>query len=686
MENYKDSKKYFQEIHMNLRDFLSSDSIVNHSIPDNDRTKPDPYKLLGLNYNIKTDSIEIEVNFPQVTSLTKRKVISLIHSVFDPIGITVPLLVKHKLFLRNLFVNNLKWDDILQPGFISEWNSISMSIDGTVVSIPRHIGPSSLTNESELWVFADASKLVYACCAYISHRELGESSRLVSGKAHSIVYIVSDSKVALSWIISTRSLPIFVRNQNPADVGTRGCSGKDIASSLWLNGPTWCSQTCDRWPLKEVHQIEGSDTCELQDEYPDEQLERNMYVHITNTVETRVVSEFPIKKFSTFIKLIRVVANMLLFVKLCVSKGIKRKVDIKLGIRVDDSANITSELMDRAEIIIIISETLHISIDEVKERFKDRVIIKDKDGLIRYRSRMQNADVTYDFKNPIFIPGISPIVNLILRDNHIKYGHCGKQHLIAIVSQKYWIPGISRLITAILKSCVICKRVNSLSFRYPATGSLPPDRVVKANPFQNSGIDLLGPFDLKENNKAYICLFTCLVTRAVHLECVENLSASAFLKALQRFIARRGVPSIIRSDQGSNFILAEYILSKINDKYHFQNTPVKGFIENEKIKWIFNPPSSPWMGGVWERLVQSVKRAYIKMIGRKKLSFIEMNTIIINIEAILNSRPITHVDPNDISAVPIRPIDFISQRLKFSLPSFISIEEETDPDYVICPI
>uniref|UniRef100_A0A1I7X6Z9 Integrase catalytic domain-containing protein n=1 Tax=Heterorhabditis bacteriophora TaxID=37862 RepID=A0A1I7X6Z9_HETBA len=187
-------------------------------------------------------------------------------------------------------------------------------------------------------------------------------------------------------------------------------------------------------------------------------------------------------------------------------------------------------------------------------------------------------------------------------------------------------------------------------------------------------------------NEAYICLFTCLVTRAVHLECVENLSASAFLRALQRFIARRGVPSIIRSDQGSNFILAEYILSKINDKYHFQNTPVKGFIENEKIKWIFNPPSSRWMGGVWERLVQSVKRAYIKVIGRKKLSFVEMNTIIINIEAILNSRPITHVDHNDISAVPIRPIDFISQRLKFSLPFFISIEEETDPDYVIRPI
>uniref|UniRef100_A0A1I7WGZ8 Integrase catalytic domain-containing protein n=1 Tax=Heterorhabditis bacteriophora TaxID=37862 RepID=A0A1I7WGZ8_HETBA len=137
-----------------------------------------------------------------------------------------------------------------------------------------------------------------------------------------------------------------------------------------------------------------------------------------------------------------------------------------------------------------------------------------------------------------------------------------------------------------------------------------------------------------------ICLFTCLTTRAVHLECIENLSAGTFLRCLQRFVARRGVPNSIRSDQGRNFLLAERVLLYLDEVDESIGSSVNSYMANERIKWIFNPPISPWMGGICERLVQSVKRAYNKMIGRRKISIAEMTTVIAMIEAILNTRPI----------------------------------------------
>uniref|UniRef100_A0A1I7WHU5 Integrase_H2C2 domain-containing protein n=1 Tax=Heterorhabditis bacteriophora TaxID=37862 RepID=A0A1I7WHU5_HETBA len=152
------------------------------------------------------------------------------------------------------------------------------------------------------------------------------------------------------------------------------------------------------------------------------------------------------------------------------------------------------------------------------------------------------------------------IARLIIAEIHIKKEHCGKQHLIAFIGQKFWIPCLSRLVLSFLKQCALCRKLNALPLAYTSMEPLLADRVVWAKPFEHSDINFLGPYECKEHNKLYISLFTCLRTKAVHSECVENLSAGAFLKCLQRFVARRGVPKCIRSDQGGNFCLAERVL------------------------------------------------------------------------------------------------------------------------------
>lgn len=176
--------------------------------------------------------------------------------------------------------------------------------------------------------------------------------------------------------------------------------------------------------------------------------------------------------------------------------------------------------------------------------------------------------------------------------------------------------------------------------------------------FFNVGVDYGGLFNVKvsrnKSAKAYLCLFVCLVTRAVHLELVSDLS-TAFLNALKRFIARRGKCANIYSDNGTNFIGANNELKALSnllrDKTH--QAKVSGFLSDQSIKWHFLPPYSPHMGGVWEAGIKSAKTYLRRVLGQALLTFEELYTLLAEIEACLNSRPFTPMssDPNDFTAL-----------------------------------
>ncbi|VDO73466.1 unnamed protein product [Heligmosomoides polygyrus] len=209
---------------------------------------------------------------------------------------------------------------------------------------------------------------------------------------------------------------------------------------------------------------------------------------------------------------------------------------------------------------------------------------------------------------------------------------------------------------------------------------LPMDRVRRARPFENTGCDLIGPYSLKGGSKIYICLYTCLTTRAIHLEVVENLSASAFLDSFVRFSARRGVPKLVRTDCGSNFVLGQKVIDSLYTHDRDTERSINRYCAENRINWVFNPPGAPWMGGVWERLVGSVKLALQKSVGRKRLAATEMNTVVTRIEAILNTRPITGFSSTDVCAIPLRPVDFLQGNVCFSLPA-ADPHQDDDPSF-----
>ncbi|XP_072401723.1 uncharacterized protein [Diabrotica undecimpunctata] len=173
----------------------------------------------------------------------------------------------------------------------------------------------------------------------------------------------------------------------------------------------------------------------------------------------------------------------------------------------------------------------------------------DKFGLIRLKTRVTERLDTEDFRLPILLPGEHFIVHKLILSLHKSSCHIGTQGLLSLLREKYWTFGGRRIVRSILKECGVCKRQEEKSFEVQMP-PLPADRVRDTTAFEISGADLAGPLYLKSGEKAWICLFTCGVYRAVYLELVTSLSTNAFIQSFRRFVARRGRPRIVYSDNG----------------------------------------------------------------------------------------------------------------------------------------
>ena len=236
----------------------------------------------------------------------------------------------------------------------------------------------------------------------------------------------------------------------------------------------------------------------------------------------------------------------------------------------------------------------------------------------------------------------------------------------------HWIPRLRRLVNAVRSDCWGCKRFQAIAAKTPKAGYLPTNRTTGQTPFEVVGIDFAGPIrykKVKHESKSYLVIFACSLSRAVHLELLPNLNTETFIPCLKRFIARRGRPRVIYSDNGGTFIKAAKWLSKVRKDELFQ-----GQLEDSSIKWIFNLSRAPWWGGQFERLIGVVKNAMRKVIGKGILSWNELSEVLLDVEIQVNRRPLSYLE-EDVELPVLTPASFLFQRTT-KLPEIQPYHEE----------
>ena len=226
----------------------------------------------------------------------------------------------------------------------------------------------------------------------------------------------------------------------------------------------------------------------------------------------------------------------------------------------------------------------------------------------------------------------------------------------------------------VLNECRICRRYGSKAFSGPLSPSLPDFRVKASPPFTTTGVDYAGPLYLRGGDKVWICLFTCCVVRAVHLELVPDLTAKAFILCLRRFSGRRGTPQRIVSDNSKTFKAANKILLSLQ-----RNPEVQQHLSDLHTEWVFILEKAPWWGGFYERIIQSVKGCLKRVIGKAKLTHDELVTVLVEVEATLNSCPISYLSSEDLDE-PLTPSHLLIGHRVLSLP--VPMADEEDPDFV----
>lgn len=232
----------------------------------------------------------------------------------------------------------------------------------------------------------------------------------------------------------------------------------------------------------------------------------------------------------------------------------------------------------------------------------------DEMGVLRISGRLQHSNMTYEAKHPSVPPREGSTANLLIKRCHHQVLHGGIRDTLTQLREKYWVVGARQLVKKSLRECATCQRFHALPAN-EVLAPLPRDRITEAQPFEVTGLDFAGPLLIKGASaaKCYIALFTCGVTRAVHLELVNDMSTTSFLLALRRFIARRGIPSTIYSDNAPTFKKANKDLASLWSAVRSEE--VRDYIANSRVKWKFIVESAPRWGGFYERFVGLTKQA-----------------------------------------------------------------------------
>lgn len=682
-------------------------------------------KILGLQWLPGSDEFVFFVDPPQLTG-TKRAILSATARLYDVLGFVGPVILYSKLLIKELWLLKMDWDELPPRHILDLWHQFVNELPlVSTLKFPRHLGVEK-NSKLTLFAFADASERAYGSVIYahVASEDQTPTVRLICSKSRvapvktvtvarlelcaivlmsnllrtvydtlsqrhpiSNVYAFSDSEVALCWVHSSpHRFATFVANrisqcqnnfapeyfyhipghQNPADCLSRGLLPSRLKNhDLWFHGPSWTSLPINEWPITKF----SSSSTKL----PEEKTETHLASASSGSEHWLLDLS---KRFSSWYRFLRTIVFVLKFLK-----------------RLPRNCDITAADLDAAELLVIrvvqqtsFSEDIRkIQCGKVCSPSIRKLFPFISNNVLRVGGRLGNSSLHYLNKHPALLPKNGHIIELLIDFYHRENLHAGPQLLLSILRQKFWILSARRIVRQRFHLCNECFRTNP-SNTFPAMADLPECRVEQSKAFTHTGVDYAGPFYVTmvrkrgvRSQKAWLCIFICLVTKAVHTELASSLSSESFLDAFKRFVSRRGPCKVLYSDHGTNFVASK---TYFNELHSFLQTDeyykiFKTELSKHRITWRLNPPNAPHWGGIWEANIKCIKTHLHRVIGKQILTYEELITVLTQIEAVLNSRPLYVLSPDPSELTALTPAHFLSTAPLQCLPAPNLSQEQT---------
>ena len=712
-----------------MRNWISSSRKVLQAIPEDLRARGDidlssgtalpTERTLGVRWNPNEDVFFFTLSPTFSTArqdgilLTKRNILSMVMSVFDPLGFLTCFSISARIILQDVWRAGIGWDDELPATLQQHWKAWYNDLRNvTSVKIPRCYLPSDHHHDSvELHIFVDASEKAYASAAYLrSCTDTGRvDTTLVASRArvaplklvsiprlelqaavmgsrlantlkeeHSLdikrTVFWSDSMTVLFWIRSDahRFRPFVAHRiseicettdasawrwlpsrENIADLATRGAQLEDLTpDSPWFKGPQFLQRDENLWPV-EVQRCNAVD-----DE--DKEIKREFVGSVT---QVRPPSCLPdCTRFSSFSRLLRATAWVLRYVHVLKCRREKSEYDVGELSR-EELVEAERQLVKRCQEETFSEELNSLHRGQALQPSSRLIQLSPVivNGVLRAQGRTERATALADqTRRPAILDPKHPFTRLLIHHHHCASGHHGQERVMNELRQRYWVLRMRSAVRHAWHDCQRCKITRAMPTP-PQMGPLPSCRLTPyVRPFTFTGVDYFGPMLVsigRRREKRYGALFTCLTTRAVHLEMAASLTTDSAIMAIRRLIARRGAPKELYSDNGTNFRGADVELR--NAIRELDQDQLQQDLSGRGIEWFFNPPAAPHMGGSWERLVRSIKVALRVVLKERAPKEEVLHTLLLEAEAVVNSRPLSYVSGDLDDEPSLTPFNFL---------------------------
>ena len=687
-----------------MRNWASNSSTVREKLSEDDSAKGTsfgaPDKILGMYWHSNNDVFQYNCRFTRLRRNvfqdkvvpTKREILQVLMSIFDPLGLVTHRTIGLKILLQDIWRSGIRWDDELADDLFQKWLCwLSNLPQIAALSVPRCYSTQlrGATN-IQLHTFVDAGENAYAAVSYLRIQHgvsvdvciVAAKSKVTPLKPISIPRLElqaallgtrlaakitsgirlqcsesvfwSDSKTVLKWLsMDPKNFKPFVMfrvgeilestnitqwnwvptKTNPADYGTKVGGVDDV---IWLQGPQFLQEDCDSWP--KCDDLGGANNTEVRN-----------HLLIINKVDFFTIN---VEYFSCWRRLYKALAYFLVYVAKLKQLATKCKIDGRIcpNTWAQKAKIILYKYAQRSEYgeeFACLQDNKQIP---KSSKLTALNIFLDEDGLIRAHGRAEKLSCN----NPIILPKNHYVTFLVVRFYHENYHHCLHEATISRIRSVFHIPKLRVLYNTVRMKCQRCKNA-ACEPQPPQMAALPAARLgCFERPFTYVGIDFFGPLYAtvgRRQEKRWGVLFTCLTVRAIHIEVAHSLDTSSCIMCIQNFISRRGAPKEIYTDNGTNFKSVAKLLLEEKQKLDLHQVSQK----YEEIKWSFNPPAAPHMGGAWERLIRSVKTILSAMCPAYKFNDETLRCMLWEIEFMINSRPLTFIALDSAEDDPLTP-------------------------------